>query len=412
MALETVRHIYAEAAEIDNRADRMIRARWARTSESGAHIDRMIKLASTAADIATRDEALDAKPWLLCVENGTLDLRTGTLRDHERADLITQLAPVEYHPDARNATWEKVLSDVTGNDKEYKAYLQRAAGMALVGEIRDEVFFLMIGPGNSGKTTWLEALLSAVGVPGYGYRAPVEVFLDQAVRSGANPHMAAMRPARIVGTSEVGKGKVLDVSKIKEITGGAAITVRELYRKPFTFKPSFLIFLESNHVPTMPDDDTGLWRRVRELPFANVIPEAERDPAIKLELTTDPGARSAILAWQVGGAIAWQDQGLGTCAKVDAATKALRASFDPLGAWLADRCELGDQSKSIASLDLLRDYDLYCQDGHDKPIASRDFSKRLQALGCRHDRVTVDRRRMMIWRGIAFRDDDQDGQDD
>jgi putative DNA primase/helicase len=49
---------------------------------------------------------------VLNVDNGTLDLRTGELRDHDRADLITKLAPVSYDPDAPADEWDKFLERV------------------------------------------------------------------------------------------------------------------------------------------------------------------------------------------------------------------------------------------------------------------------------------------------------------
>jgi hypothetical protein len=55
---------------------------------------------------------LDADPWLLNVENGTLDLRSGELRDHHGEDLMTKLVPVCYVSGARAPVWEAFLERV------------------------------------------------------------------------------------------------------------------------------------------------------------------------------------------------------------------------------------------------------------------------------------------------------------
>ena len=48
---------------------------------------------------------LDAYLRLLNVLNGTIDLRSGKLRPHQRENYMTCLAPVRYDPDARSPLW-------------------------------------------------------------------------------------------------------------------------------------------------------------------------------------------------------------------------------------------------------------------------------------------------------------------
>jgi phage/plasmid-associated DNA primase len=46
--------------------------------------------------LAIDDRNLDSDPWLLNVSNGTVDLRTGELNEHDSRDFLTKLAPVEF----------------------------------------------------------------------------------------------------------------------------------------------------------------------------------------------------------------------------------------------------------------------------------------------------------------------------
>ena len=46
-------------------------------------------------DVAIAPAEFDRDPWLLNVQNGTIDLRTGSLQEHRRSDYITKLAEVE-----------------------------------------------------------------------------------------------------------------------------------------------------------------------------------------------------------------------------------------------------------------------------------------------------------------------------
>jgi len=83
-------------------------------SESRDRLAAMLEVAKARPGIAVAADALDADPWALNVLNGTLDLRTGKLRPHARADLITKIAPVEYRPGFRCDRWERFLVDATG----------------------------------------------------------------------------------------------------------------------------------------------------------------------------------------------------------------------------------------------------------------------------------------------------------
>jgi putative DNA primase/helicase len=65
-------------------------------SEGRERIKAMVDLAQSETGIPVDLAELDANPMLLNVENGTLELQTGQLRDHRREDLITKLAPVHF----------------------------------------------------------------------------------------------------------------------------------------------------------------------------------------------------------------------------------------------------------------------------------------------------------------------------
>ncbi len=90
---EAVRRIYREAAEVEDDDERKTIAKWAKASESRSRIDSGMYLARSEAGIPILHGDMDQNPWLLNVQNGTVDLRTGELREHRRDDLISQPRP-------------------------------------------------------------------------------------------------------------------------------------------------------------------------------------------------------------------------------------------------------------------------------------------------------------------------------
>jgi putative DNA primase/helicase len=97
-AKATARHIYREAAEIEDDGPRKAAAKWAHESERAERIAAMIKLAQSEPGVPVLPAELDSDRWLLNCLNGTIDLRNGKLLPHRHEHLITKLAPVDYDP--------------------------------------------------------------------------------------------------------------------------------------------------------------------------------------------------------------------------------------------------------------------------------------------------------------------------
>jgi hypothetical protein len=95
----------------------------AKKSESTARLQAMLVSAQSEPGVPVNPDDLDTDPWLLNVQNGTIDLRTGELRLHRREDLITKLAPVEYDRAADCPVWKGFLGKIMGGNEELIAFL-------------------------------------------------------------------------------------------------------------------------------------------------------------------------------------------------------------------------------------------------------------------------------------------------
>ncbi|MCH8153375.1 MAG: hypothetical protein IH830_13495 [Planctomycetes bacterium] len=135
----TVRRIYEEAAAADDDEKRMSLSDWAQTSESAHRMQKMREVAWSEPGITVTPDQLDADPWLFNVLNGTIDLRTGELREHRRGDLITKLAPVEYDAEATCPTFDRFIVETTCGREDVAAYLQQFLGICLTGDISEQV---------------------------------------------------------------------------------------------------------------------------------------------------------------------------------------------------------------------------------------------------------------------------------
>ena len=374
----TVRAMYAEGAEIDDEQERKRLIAWAASSESEARLRAAVKLAETEHEIIVHPDALDADPWLFNAANGTIDLQTGDLREHRRQDLLTKITTVVYDPDARHELWEGFLDRITASDGDLMAFYGRAVGYSLTGHTSEEVLFFAHGPTATGKSSKLEAIRGVLG--DYAATADFETFLKRHGDAGIRNDVARLAGARLVISVEVDDGKALAEGLLKLLTGGDTVAARFLYRETFEFRPVFKLWLAANDRPRVNADDAAMWRRILQLPFVNVIPEAERDERVKLALRNDPAVQTAILAWAVRGCLEWQQRGLDVPDVVRDYTAAYRAEQDPLRDWLAD-CTKVDPAAWTTTAALRENYEQWCQSNGEKPVTAKKLGTLLDARG-------------------------------
>ncbi len=398
LAKDTVRSIPQEAVGLEGEAYTR-RLKFAASSESSGKRAAMIELARSEPGIPVLADALDANPWLLNVANGTLDLLTGNLRPHDRADLITRCLRTPYDRAAACPTFLGFLDRVFAGNTELVSYVQRMIGYALTGSIREQAIFIAYGNGSNGKSTLLGAIANLLEE--YATEADTDSFLE---RQGdrIREDVAALDGARFVSASETADGKRLSEAFVKKATGGEKLRARRLFENGYTFLPTCKVWLSTNHRPQIGGTDLAIWRRIRLIPFMVTIPDNERDRDLPAKLEAElPG----ILAWAVEGCRQWLAQGEQPPPAVLQATEQYRRDMDALANWIEDRCELRPGVRSPAK-ELYADYVTYCDRSGEDPLKQRTFGTRLTERGCGETRTGAARFRT----GIRLLHPDQPNQ--
>jgi putative DNA primase/helicase len=278
----TVKSIYRELASVGDNREQDALYRHATRSEARKAIVAMIDGARCFVPILP--EELDSNPWLLNVQNGTIDLRTGELRPHRRDDYITKLAPVVYDPDATCPLWLDTLAKAFRPDDPAEAqaligYLQRVCGCALSGSAREHI---LLGTGKNGKTTILDTIQGMLGE--YGTPAPPGFLMMR--KYDAHPtEFATLYGRRVVVVSETGAGATLNEERIKLLTGGDMLTARRMHEDFWEFKPTHTLMIGTNYKPRIVGTGDAIWRRVKIVPFTNKIEPA--DPTVPERLRAE-----------------------------------------------------------------------------------------------------------------------------
>lgn len=313
--------------------------------------------------LAARRTLVNAHPDLLNAPNGVIDLRTGKLRPHDPALMMTKVTGAVYERGASSDDWTRALKALP---KDTRAWMQLRFGQAATGYIADDdrVPFLR-GGGDNGKSVVLSGARNALGE--YAVTVPERLLLGS-----QNEHptdLMTLQGARLAVVEELPEGRHLNTQRIKTIAGTQTISARRMRQDYVEFPATHSLMVSTNHLPIVTETDHGTWRRLALVPFpfkfvaepAKGTNERQADPALRARLssTADPG----VLAWIVEGAVAWyaNDRKIPAMPSIVAdAFHAWRGDADPVLGYVRDRLVL-DKGHAIAATDLYEDFGRYIE---------------------------------------------------
>jgi putative DNA primase/helicase len=291
--------------------------------------------AKSHPEISAPAEIWDSDPYLLRTPGGTVDLRTGELREASAGDCITMITAVAPAATADQTTCPRRLQfmdEINDNDKERIRFEQQWSGYSLTGDVSEQCLLFIYGPGGNGKgvrcqtTIWL--------LNDYAHVAAVDLFL---VTYGTkhSTSQAALRGKRLVFGTETQEGRVWDINLIKQLTGGDPITARFMRCDDFTFNPELKLVVSSNNQPRLPSVGEAERRRFNLKKYDYKPPRRDKHLPDKLK-QEGPG----ILRWKIDGCLDWQKNGLIRPESVVRDTEEYLTQQDDFANWLDDCAEL------------------------------------------------------------------------
>jgi putative DNA primase/helicase len=321
-------------------------------------------------------EHWDTDPFLLGTPNGTVDLRTGQLREAKPEDCITKVTACAPSEKADCPLWRKFLKEATRDNDELVTFLQRLTGYCLTGDIREHLLVFIYGDGGNGKSVFTNIITGVMG--DYAVTAAMDTF----TASDHERHptdLAMLRGARLVTAAETEKGRFWSEQRIKQMTGGDPITARFMRQDFFTYKPAFKPVIIGNHQPQLSNVIEALRRRIAMVPFTfkPVKPDKELEFKLREEW---PG----ILRWQIDGCVAWQKDGLPRPDVVSAATNEYFEEQDLFGQWIDERLEAiptGAGEKSTLTAVLFYNWDQFARASGETPGTRKGFAEAMRRRG-------------------------------
>jgi putative DNA primase/helicase len=242
--------------------------------------------------------------------------------------------------------------------------------------------FLVYGPPGSGKNTFVEAIVKALGTKQYAWPLDSSVLAanDGSANRSDEYHWAQLRGRRMVWVDELPESERLKENAVKKLTGSSEISARSPGEQPFTFEAQAKLWVTTNHRPAILDD--AMWRRLRPIPWSHV-PE-KSDPDLKAYLFDVEGGLPGVLAWAVEGAVKYLGSSakdpLGMCSAVEEASSIYRKEQDRIGLFLEE--ELAEsEGNEIQVKKVYATYKMWAGERGEYPLSLGNFQRRLMDRG-------------------------------
>jgi len=380
-----------------NQEDAERQAKLAFRAMSSGGIAAALKLAQSDPHIAVSPSDFDTDNEVINCLNGVVDLRDGTLSEHDPALRFTKQCTVELTR-STPARWLKFLNEVSCGDAEWIDYTHRVCGYILTGLVREEVLFFMLGFGSNGKSVFANVLRRIMG--NYIGVLPPECLMLAKGRDGeaATPAIATLPGVRLALMNEIESGSRLSAQTVKTLCSTEAMYARDVYSKSIHFVPTHKIVIRGNHKPIVTDDDDGIWRRIHLLPFDRKFAPDEVDMTLEGTLMSEA---SDIFGWMVDGAVEYFKRGIQPTGRVKAASISYRKESDILAEWLSDKTESG-VGFEWSQFEAYHSYRMWCADQGTQPWAKKSFTRKLIERGFTTGQMTTGLRER-IYKGFAYK---------
>ncbi len=134
-----------------------------------------------------------------CADGTVMDLGSEQLLHEGNLCIVTRRLGASFNLEAKCPTWEGFLDKIFDGNNEVINFLQRSVGYSLSGSTAEQVFFILVGTGANGKSTFLRTMMQLMG--DYGTTLPMQTLMVQS-SGGQTNDLATLPGKRFVAASE------------------------------------------------------------------------------------------------------------------------------------------------------------------------------------------------------------------
>lgn len=214
---------------------------------------------------------LDNEYTCITVGNGYLDLYNLELIDSSKDIYNTVKVDIPFNPECQySERIDDFMKFVSNGDMTTMKQLYEIAGYCLLRRNNFHKFFVIVGGGGTGKSTYGN-LIRRMFPARYISKVALSQF-DQ------DYHLSTLIGSMVNIDDDASNEKLLkDAGRFKSVTAGQPVLVRPIYSEPLELICMATIIVMANSMPRIQDDSEGLYRRLMLVELNNKIKNPDRD---------------------------------------------------------------------------------------------------------------------------------------
>jgi putative DNA primase/helicase len=317
---------------------------------------------------------LDKDIDILNCQNGILNLNTGELSPHYPKKYCTKITNVAYDPAATCPSFINSLEWIFPNQDTRREF-QKAYGYSIGGSMEYQVWFILLGKGENGKSTAMDPLRDLMG----DYYASLNAKSLEPRNDNTAPSsdMAKLVGTRVVIASEPSQKQKLDDGLLKTYAVGEDVNARFLRQNEFTFNPQFKLWVPTNTLPLISNTEHGFWRRIIIFPCRNKPKNKIFDFYKKF---IKPNEIPGILNWALKGRKMLMEEGFKPTIEMLEALQEYKIKVNPVEEFITQCCVKNNEKKTQTSY-LLQAFNVWALDEGHTELKIRTFRDRLVDMG-------------------------------
>jgi len=285
------------------------------------------------------------KENLINLNNGILDLEKGALLPHSIEYGFTAVIDYDYDEAAECPNWDNFIKAAMRGNQKLVDLIEELLAFTLSGMPYDkfQFYFLLIGKGFNGKSTFITLLQRMLGTGNYTAH-PLEDLIDkQDARAELSTSLA-----NLVADSSATALKGKDLTRLKSWTGNDAVTGRALYKDSISFINKSKFIFGFNDYPEIKTTSIGDNRRIKAIPFDADFKGVDKGFFIKDLEKRLVEERSGILNRVVTAYDRLLKNGFSHCDTLDNMKTDIRKNADSVYDFLTDFVEYKEGGKVFA----------------------------------------------------------------
>lgn len=194
--------------------------------------------------------------------NGVLRIEDRKLLPHSPDYGFQYVLPYDYNPHAKAPEFQKMLDNVTLNDKTLQTLLLEYIGYAISGKRASmgSKALILTGGGSNGKSTFLNIVKMLIGKDCYSAVSLTDM-------KDANARYSMVGKLFNICEEEEEDALKNGTAMFKSITTGADVLVKKLYSDTVPMRIDTKLIISCNDLPSSRENTYAIYRRMLIVPF-------------------------------------------------------------------------------------------------------------------------------------------------